>query len=138
MIRVAVAMVAALWLWQCGEKNETTETTDTTEATETTDDCPAAVTAFTSNIQPHVKADSCDSVSCHSSATAPGGFALKADSTKAASNRASMLEEVEEHDKLDADKLWAYLSGDHTGAAKLGGLTEPKVAAWVTAEKACE
>ncbi len=132
--RVSVAIVAALMLWQCNGENEPTETTD---------GCPAASTAFASNIQPHIKTDSCDASGCHSSATDEGGFALKAGETNAASNKEGMLAKVKEKNLLDADKLWTYLTGDladkeHPGKDQLGGLTKEKVTTWVTAEKACE
>ena len=134
--RFSVAIAAALMLWQCNGENEPTETTD---------DCPAASTAFTSNIQPHITTDSCDASGCHSSATDSGGFAMKAEAAQAASNRKGMLHEVEKHNLLDADKLWDFLIGEgydgeeeHDGKDQLGGLTKEKVTTWVTAEKACE
>ena len=142
MTRVAMMVVVALGLWQCSGNEEKITAVK---------DCSAAVTAFTSNIQPHVKTDSCDASGCHASAEDTGGFALKADTAQASSNRANMQHEVEEHDLLDADKLWNYLSGvtddegnpnpiaadKHPGWEKLGGLDKTKVTAWVAAEKAC-
>ena len=128
MVRVAAAIFAALLLWQCNGEGETTPA----EA-----DCAAAVTAFTTNIQPHVKTNSCDQSGCHSSATDTGGFAMKAGESNVTSNRRGMLHEVEEHDLLDGNKLWTYLTGEHPGKDQLGGLTETKVTAWVTAEQAC-
>ena len=135
MIRVAVATAVALLLWQCGSKHE--EPTDTTE-TATASNCPDAVTAFTENIQPHIKATSCDQSGCHSRATDSGKFALKADTSKAAGNRDRMLEAVKAKTGLDAGKLWTYLDGAHTGKGKLGDLNETKVGKWITAEKTCK
>ena len=142
MTRIAAVIFAAGVLWQCGGESEETETTD---------DCPAALTAFKDNIQPHIKTDSCDTSGCHSSAIDDGGFAMKTGESNATSNRKGMLDEVEDHGLLDADKLWDYLSGvtdndgnkdaddddKHPGKDSLGGLDKAKVAAWVTAEKAC-
>ena len=128
MKRVAMMMVVALGLWQCNGGEE--------EDDIVVPECPAAVTAFTSNIQPHVKADSCASSDCHDSADP---FILQEGDANAASNRKNMRGEVEEHGLLDADKLWTYLTGgDHPGASTLGGLDKAKVTAWVTAEKACQ
>jgi len=135
VIRVAVSTAVALWLWQCSGENKTTETTETATA----NNCSEAVTAFTENIQPHIKADSCGKSGCHSSANDEGKFALKAGTTNAASNRDRLLEELRERDN-DASKLWTYLEG-HPGNSVpggLGGLNEEKVNAWVTVEKACE
>ena len=125
MTRLAM-MVIALGLWQCNGKDEITVA-----------DCPAAVTAFTSSIQPHIKTDSCDASNCHASASEDGGFALKTDSAQASSNRKNLRHEVEEHGLLDAEQLWTYLTGDHPGKDALGGLDKAKVTAWVTAEKSC-
>ena len=127
-MRIAAVIFAALLVWQCNGEDETTET-------ET--DCPAAVTAFKDNIQPHVKTDSCDQAGCHASATDTSGFALKTGEGNAADNREGMLRGVEEHNLLAGDKLWTFLTGDHPGKDQLGGLTQAKVAAWVTAEQAC-
>ena len=129
MMRLVVAIAAALILWQCNGE---------TEPTETPDDCPTALTAFTSNIQPHIKTDSCDTSGCHSSATDSSGFAMKAEAAQAASNRQGALHAVKEHAGFDAGKLWTYLTGEHPGKDGLGNLTKEQVAAWVTAEKACE
>ena len=128
MTRVAMMMVVALGLWQCNGDEDTIVVAD----------CPAALTAFKDNIQPHVKEASCDASGCHASADEDGGFALKTDTAQAQSNRKNMRGEVEEHGLLDADKLWTYLSGgDHPGSTSLGGLDKAKVTAWVTAEKTC-
>lgn len=139
MIRVAVAIAVALPLWQCSSENKPTETA-------TADNCPAAVTAFTSHVQPHIKADSCDKSGCHASATDAGEFALKAGTSNADDNRDGMLAKVKEKELFDASNLWGYLSGDvpdeggdkHPGHNQLGGLNEAKLAKWVTAENNCE
>lgn len=136
-IGIGAAIFAALLLWQCDGESETTPPVA---------ECAAAVTAFTTNIQPHITTDSCDQSGCHASATDPGEIPLKAGDTNAASNRKEIMGEAEEHGWLEGDKMWQWLSGeldkgddgDHDGKDSLGGLTQAKVTAWVTAEKACE
>lgn len=132
MIRVAVAIAVALQLWQCSSENKPTETA-------TADDCPDAITAFTSNIQPHITAESCLTPGCHDSAGNSGGLTLKAGNTSATSNRARLLAKVKHEEWLGAGDLWKYLnSDDHGGKTQLGGLDKTKVDAWVAAERACE
>ncbi len=128
MVRVAAAVLAALLGWQCSSENETTPAVA---------DCAAAVAAFTANIQPHIKADSCAQSSCHAGGQKPD---LRVGKHNAASNRGGMLAEAKDHDGwLAGDTMWKWLnSNDHPGRDQLGGLTAEKITTWVAAERACE
>ena len=126
-MRFVTLLVILPWLWQCDSSNETITT-----------ECAAALTAFTSSVQPSITASTCEQSGCHSSATDTSGFALLKDTDQASANRKELLHAIKAHNLFDADKLWDYLNGDHPGKEKLGDLNKADLSTWLMAEQKCE